>query len=72
MKIDDILKNLNEQVGAANLDIKTKAQLNSCFQQLMSVATDENTTFELKQKKLTLLAEEFTQKIDVNGANGNK
>lgn len=72
ISIDQILKNVNAGADALGLDVKTRAHFNQYFQELTKIASDPKMSKELKDKKLTLLSEEFTEKIDLDGLKGNK
>ena len=72
MNIDSILKTLDARSEELEIDISTRANLNAYFQSMKDISMDSELSFELKKKKLELLEEEYTEKININGANSQK
>jgi hypothetical protein len=72
MNIDSILKTLDARSEELGIDISTRANLNAYFQSMKDISMDSELSFELKKKKLELLEEEYTEKININGANSQK
>jgi len=72
MNIDNIFKTLDARSEELGIDISTRANLNAYFQSMKDISMDSELSFELKKKKLEILEEEYTEKININGANSQK